>query len=166
VIKPIVIHVSPAASPAQPATTSTSIGGGILSLFNAIAMPLIVVVLVFALLNRQTPEPGPGPNPPDPIPTVNVVDQVESAQRKHAANMAAIMDRIADDVLSRKLTSWEAIQTYGRDATARGRANAFSSVDTLDTAQSELAGGEIKGREDIVARHFRSKAEGHRRAAK
>lgn len=157
-VNPIVFNFPAAPAPVAVATTPASRW----QTFAIGSLLLVVAALAFdRFSNRNEPGPGPGPAP---VPVVSVVDAVEDATRAYAENLAKSMDKLADDVVTKRITNWDQIKNNARAYTEAARVKAFEPVNVLDTAS--IPSGEFTGVEDKVAAYLKTKAEGHRRVAK
>jgi hypothetical protein len=126
-------------------------------------LPWVAVGVLLALLlwsQYRTSDVAPGPRP---IVDETVAKAVEQSNKQYASGLAAVMDSLAAKVESREIADDTQLQSNARAATAAVREQAFLPIGELDNANVV---GSYAGREATVAAYLRSKAEGHRRAAK
>lgn len=157
-IQPIVFNV-----PTTPQASSKSATGGVVAW-------VLVAILVAALLVlgvRSFRDGGNGPQP-EPLPVV-VVDEatakvVTDASKAYSSELAKVMDELASRVDAGAIRNWDQLSTNARALSGPARERSFAPIDQLDTAK--IPAGEWEANKSVVSAHLRSKAEGHRRAAK
>jgi hypothetical protein len=148
-IKPIVfsVPVTPAVQPSKPSMVPW-----------VIVAAMAIVFAAFGLRSLRD-----GGSTPRPIVDETVARAVEASNKQYASGLAAVMDSLAAKVESKDITNDTQLQSNARAGTAAAREQAFLPIGELDNANVV---GSYVGREAVVAAYLRSKAEGHRRAAK
>lgn len=158
-IQPIVFNVPSAPVPVvQPSAKPALFPWAIVGI-------LCVAMLLLAVRFRGDSGNDPGPSP---APIV-VVDEatakvVSDATKSYSSELAKVMDELASRVDAGAIRNWDQLSTNARALSGPARERAFSPVDQIDTAK--IPAGEWEANRGVVSAHLRSKAEGHRRAAK
>lgn len=157
-IQPIVFQV-PSAPVAQTPVAARA------SLLPWVVVAVLVVFLAFSQFrSRDVVPPGPGPTPVPVVIDEAVASVVTKSSKDYAAQLGSVMSELASRVDAGTIKNWEQLSANARALSGPARERAFAPVDVLDT--SKIPSGEWVENRSVVSAYLRSKAEGHKRAAK